>query len=418
MNQAYLTLNLGLVLVFCLVGASLISSSVIYIGDVQASTEGEDGSAEEQEGDESQEEGSSEDEGGEQEQGDQGESDTNDIDPQEVGSENNELDESSMAAQQSGACPAVAIGGPTYEDENGCPVPCPKSGEVDGIPEGCPLPTDETTTSDVPDTVPTTQTPSIPNSENTGVGPPTQTYTFDDFFTPRSSKLSTTPDGSKVAPTQSPNQPTPPYKTYPPPSFSSELPTTPDSVQQWWNTLFSKYYHPLNVSQSSQVPDVVPTDSSISDIPAIAPTQTPSTPSSENTEVEQPTQTDKTGNLLGPYSSELSRTPDSVLTQKPPDTVFSGPKTMPGGDVPLSNPDLVRAPAEEGKGPSDCIVISGCNFPYPISDDEICRNGIDDDLDGKVDEAYPCSEVPGQSKPKPKTDDVLVPIPSDGLVPK
>ena len=103
-----------------------------------------------------------------------------------------------MASQQSGACPAVAIGGPTYEDENGCPVPCPKSGEIDGIPEGCPLSTDEMTTSDIPDIVPTTQTPSIPNSENTGVGPPTQTYTFENFFTLRSSELSTTPDSSKV----------------------------------------------------------------------------------------------------------------------------------------------------------------------------------------------------------------------------
>lgn len=189
---------------------------------------------------------------------------------------------------------------------------------------------------------------------------------------------------------------------------------------QWWDTLFSEYYHPLNRSQSSDVPDAIPTDSSVSDIPDIAPTQSPNTPSSESTGVEQPIQTDKTGNLLGPRSSQLQRTPDSVLTQKPPDTVFSGPKTVPGGDVPLSNPDLVRAPAEEGKGSGDCIAISSeeCNFPYPISQDEICRNGIDDDGDGKVDEAYPCSEVPGVSQPKPKTDDVLVPIPSDGLIPK
>ena len=85
------------------------------------------------------------------------------------------------------------------------------------------------------------------------------------------------------------------------------------------------------------------------------------TPGSENTGVEQPIQTDKTSNLLVPRSSQLQRTPDSVLSQKP--------KTVPGGDVPLSNPDLVRAPAEEGKGSGDCIVISSeeCNFPYPIS---------------------------------------------------
>ena len=109
-----------------------------------------------------------------------------------------------------------------------------------------------------------------------------------------------------------------------------------------------------------------------------------------------------------------------MLTQKPPDTVFSGPKTVPERGVPLQDPVLVPAPAEEGKGSGDCIVISSeeCNFPYPIFDDEICRNGIDDDRDGKVDEAFPCREVPGESKPKPKTDDVLVPIPSDELVPK
>ena len=191
---------------------------------------------------------------------------------------------------------------------------------------------------------------------------------------------------------------------------------------QWWNTLFSEYYHPINRSQSSDVPNL-PHDSSVSDIPDIAPTQTQNIPSSENTGIEQPIPTDKSDSLLGPRSSQLQRTPDSVLTQKPPDTVFSGPKTVPGGDVPLSNPVLVPGPNEEGAGrdpENPCIVYNpGCeNFPYPIGQDEICRNGIDDDGDGKVDEAYPCSEVPGQSKPKPRTDDVLVPIPSDGLTPK
>jgi len=41
MNQACLKLIMGLVLAFYLVGATLISSSGINIGDVQASTEGE-----------------------------------------------------------------------------------------------------------------------------------------------------------------------------------------------------------------------------------------------------------------------------------------------------------------------------------------------------------------------------------------
>jgi hypothetical protein len=99
--------------------------------------------------------------------------------------------------------------------------------------------------------------------------------------------------------------------------------------------LHTYYYDPLNRSQSSQVPNVIPT-------------LNPDPPSSKNTGLGQPIQTDKTDNLLGPRSSQLQRTLDSVLTQKPPDTVFSGPKSVPRGDVPLSNPVIVRAPNEEG----------------------------------------------------------------------
>ena len=50
-------------------------------------------------------------------------------------------------------------------------VPCPNSLEVDSIPGECLPPTDETT-SDVPNSEPTTRTPSIPNPENTGIGQP------------------------------------------------------------------------------------------------------------------------------------------------------------------------------------------------------------------------------------------------------
>ena len=214
-------------------------------------------------------------------------------------------------------------------------------------------------------------------------------------------------------------------------SFSSKLPTTPDSVSSL-ERLHTKVYAPLNRSQSSQVPDVIST-------------LNPDPPSSKNTGVRQPIQTDKTGNLLGPRSSQLQRTPDSVLTQKPesnigdllgsssselqtelpkttttqkaPDTLFKGPKSVPGGSVPLGNPALVPAPIEEGGQSADepCIVDQ-CNFPYPTSDDEICRNGKDDDYDGKVDEAYPCREVPGESKPRP-SDGVLTPIPGQPLGP-
>ena len=47
--------------------------------------------------------------------------------------------------------------------------------------------------------------------------------------------------------------------------------------------------------------------------------------------------------------------------------------------------------------------------------DEICRNGIEDDHDGKVDEV-PCSEVSGESKPHP-SDGTLTPIPGQPLGP-
>jgi hypothetical protein len=83
---------------------------------------------------------------------------------------------------------------------------------------------------------------------------------------------------------------------------------------------------------------------------------------------------------------------------------------------------LVPGPDEEGAAPNEgeeqCIAIpqKECNFPYPISQDEICRNGIDDDRDGKVDETIYCSEVPGVSKPRPQ-DGVLTPIPGSPLGP-
>jgi hypothetical protein len=100
-------------------------------------------------------------------------------------------------------------------------------------------------------------------------------------------------------------------------------------------------------------------------------------------------------------------------------TLFKGPGSMPGGSVPLGNPALVPGPNEEGAGQKEeCFTVPSnvCNFPYPISQDEICRNGKDDDNDGKVDEAYPCSEVPGESKPRP-SDGTLTPIPAQGPSP-
>jgi hypothetical protein len=63
------------------------------------------------------------------------------------------------------------------------------------------------------------------------------------------------------------------------------------------------------------------------------------------------------------------------------------------------------------EGREECVAVPYvvCNFPYPISQDEFCRNGIDDDDDGRVDESVYCTEVPGVSKPRPQ-DGTLTPI--------
>jgi hypothetical protein len=113
------------------------------------------------------------------------------------------------------------------------------------------------------------------------------------------------------------------------------------------------------------------------------------------------------------------RSPSSQLqsgSRETPDSLFKGPSSVPGGSVPLSNPALVPAPNEEAKQGSynqhQCITTCA---PFPISQDEICRNGTDDDHDGKVDEV-PCSEVPGESKPRP-SDGTLTPTPGQPLGP-
>jgi len=124
--------------------------------------------------------------------------------------------------------------------------------------------------------------------------------------------------------------------------------------------------------------------------------------------------------LRSPSSQLQSGSPKISTIQKTPGTLFKGPSSVPGGSVPLGNPALVPAPNEEGaskQGEDRCIAFptNVCNFPYPISQDEICRNGTDDDHDGKVDE-LPCSEVPGESKPRP-SDGVLTPTPGQPLGP-
>jgi hypothetical protein len=138
-------------------------------------------------------------------------------------------------------------------------------------------------------------------------------------------------------------------------------------------------------------------------------TPTPSTP------IPTPNPSaDDTGIAEGPL-------PGTIITQRTPNTLF----TKPGRDkvpanVPLPNPALVPGPDEEGvgaeEGEEDCVTPY-CDVPFPITQDEICRNGKDDNLNGRVDEDPYCTEVPGQSKPRPSNDGILKPEQSQGPSP-
>jgi hypothetical protein len=122
--------------------------------------------------------------------------------------------------------------------------------------------------------------------------------------------------------------------------------------------------------------------------------------------------TDESGIVQGPL-------PDTLTAQRIPDTLFKGRDAVPA-EVPLPDPVLVPAPDEEGadkeEDEEECVV-EFCDVPFPISQDEICRNGIDDNLDGRVDEDPYCTEVPGKSKPRPPTDSILTPEISQGPSP-
>ena len=112
--------------------------------------------------------------------------------------------------------------------------------------------------------------------------------------------------------------------------------------------------------------------------------------------------------------------PTNMVTQKKPDTFYTGRDNGPV-DVPLPDPVLVPGPNEERAGEDEedkeeCVV-KYCDLPLPISNDEICRNGKDDNLDGKIDEDPYCTEVPGESKPRPSNDGVLTPETSKGPSP-
>ena len=112
--------------------------------------------------------------------------------------------------------------------------------------------------------------------------------------------------------------------------------------------------------------------------------------------------------------------PTNMVTQKKPDTLYTGRNNGPI-DVSLPDPVLVPGPNEERAGQDEedkeeCVV-KYCDLPIPISNDEICRNEKDDNLDGRVDEDPYCTEVPGESKPRPSNDGILTPETSQGPSP-
>jgi hypothetical protein len=146
--------------------------------------------------------------------------------------------------------------------------------------------------------------------------------------------------------------------------------------------------------------------------------------SSENTCIVEPRLSDNVGGLVAPFTPTptppASETgivegplPGTIITQRTPDTLFTKPGrgTVPS-NVPLPNPVLVPGPDEEGagseEGEEECVAAD-CDIPFPISQDEICRNGKDDNFNGRVDEEPYCTEVPGQSKPRPSNDGILTP---------
>ncbi len=112
--------------------------------------------------------------------------------------------------------------------------------------------------------------------------------------------------------------------------------------------------------------------------------------------------------------------PTNMVTQKKPDTLYTGRNNGPI-DVSLPDPVLVPGPNEERAGQDEKdkeeCVVKYCDLPIPISNDEICRNEKDDNLDGRIDEDPYCTEVPGESKPRPSNDGILTPETSQGPSP-
>lgn len=160
---------------------------------------------------------------------------------------------------------------------------------------------------------------------------------------------------------------------------------------------------PLEEGQTVQFSDLMPTD------------RITRGEGESPTDLTPPIFADKSTTDGGPLvpADQGGQSSDSPLHPQSPSKGVKGSNIDPGTKQEKANP-------EEGpQSDAEKCVSTGdpaCNFPYPYRNDEICRNGVDDDKDGTVDEAEPnCTEVPGKSKPRTSTDgQVLTPIPSTG----
>jgi hypothetical protein len=118
-----------------------------------------------------------------------------------------------------------------------------------------------------------------------------------------------------------------------------------------------------------------------------------------------------TGPQLNPSGKENNSesTSTGILTK-------TSPKNPSDSFISSREPVVIPGPSysEEDPALEECVV-EHCNIPF--YNDEICRNGIDDDGDGRVDEDPYCTVVPGKSGSAPDTDDILTPEQSTGPSP-
>lgn len=409
------------------------------------------------------------DEANEQEQEqEQDRAEENDNDGEETDNEN-------VVSEPENVCPAVAFEGPSYTDESGCSQPCPPNNQG-GLPEGCPRPTEETETDSTQDTSPTL-TPNKPvfpfnqdnglvtqpprdigdiiiasdtqDGDNDGIPNPKDNCVLDPNPDQKDSDgdgegdacdrdlIDSDNDGVVDARDNCPVVRNPDQK-------DSDGDGDGD-VCDWKfqdsdkDGILDGKDNCIYIPNADQKDNDHDGRGNVCDNVDVVerPTDFGGAvgPLSEDTGVvRQPRPLDNIGDLVAPSTSESPTAPanekgileegplpGTLTKQRTPDTLFKGHTTGPTG-VPLPDPVLVPGPNEERGDEEDleegdeCITLY-CDFPYPVSQDEICRNGVDDDRDGKVDEEYPCTEVPGQSKPRGPNDGVLTPEISQGPSP-